>query len=90
VVSGFCDEDFVSIEMERGDTLLFSAFLVHRSGTNRTESIPWSAQFRFNNLAKPTFIRRGYPHAFIYKPVQELLTPDFTPDAESLSALWKD
>jgi hypothetical protein len=36
------------------------------------------------------FIRQGYPHAFIHKPVQELMTPDFKPAAGSLAALWKE
>lgn len=73
----FEDSDFTRVETRKGDALFFSSFLVHRSGTNSTELIRWSAQFRYNNLAEKTFIERGYPHSFIYKASDELITPDF-------------
>jgi ectoine hydroxylase-related dioxygenase (phytanoyl-CoA dioxygenase family) len=73
----FDDSDFTAVETRKGDALLFSSFLVHRSGTNRTDAIRWSAQFRYNNLAEETFVERGYPHSFIYKASEELITPDF-------------
>jgi phytanoyl-CoA hydroxylase len=78
----FADDDFVPVATRKGDALFFSSFLVHRSGTNVTDAIRWSAQFRFNNLAEATFVARGYPHSFIYKPVDELLTPDFPAAAD--------
>lgn len=71
------DEDFIQTEFEVGDLLIFSAFLVHQSGNNTTNQIRWSVQLRYNNLAEPTFIERGYPMAYIYKPESELVTPDF-------------
>ena len=76
-VERYDDRDFTAIEVEQGDALFFSTFLVHRSGVNVTDSIRWSCHFRYNNLAEPTFIERGYPHPYIYKPQQELITPDF-------------
>jgi phytanoyl-CoA hydroxylase len=60
-----------------GDILIFSAFLIHQSGNNITNKIRWSVQLRYNNLDEPTFIERGYPMAYIYKPETELVTPDF-------------
>jgi ectoine hydroxylase-related dioxygenase (phytanoyl-CoA dioxygenase family) len=69
--------DFVPIEATQGDALFFSSFLVHRSGTNSTDSIRWSCHLRYNNLGEETFIQRGYPHPYIYKPQQELITPEF-------------
>jgi phytanoyl-CoA hydroxylase len=76
-VEGFDDSDFQPVEVEQGDLLVFSSFLVHRSGTNSTDSIRWSCHFRYNDLAEPTFIERGYPHAYVYHPVDNLLTPNF-------------
>jgi phytanoyl-CoA hydroxylase len=76
-VDQFGDEDFVSVEAVQGDVLFFSSFLVHRSGVNITDSIRWSCHFRYNNLAEQTFIERGYPHAYLYKPLDDLITPDF-------------
>jgi hypothetical protein len=82
-VNQFADDAFVSLPVSQGDALFFSSFLVHRSGTNATESIRWSCHFRYNNLAEKTFIERGYPHAYIYRPKEELLTPGF-PDKDQV------
>ncbi|WP_041340369.1 phytanoyl-CoA dioxygenase family protein [Runella slithyformis] len=81
------DEDFVQTEFQVGDLLIFSAFLVHQSGNNTTRNIRWSVQLRFNNLAESTFIERGYPMAYIYKPEPELVTPNF-PSAEQLETVF--
>jgi phytanoyl-CoA hydroxylase len=70
------------VEMERGDALFFSTLLVHRSGNNVTESIRWSCHFRYNNLFERTFIQRGYPHPFTYKPQRDLITTSFPTTAE--------
>jgi phytanoyl-CoA hydroxylase len=78
----FADEDFTAVPMAKGDALFFSSFLVHRSGTNVTDALRWSAQFRYNNLAEATFVARGYPHSFIYKAVDELMTPGFPGDGD--------
>jgi phytanoyl-CoA hydroxylase len=78
---------FLPVEVVRGDALIFSSFLVHRSGTNSTESIRWSIHFRYNNLSEQTFIERGYPHPFIYKPQEGLITPQF-PEKGLLASLF--
>jgi phytanoyl-CoA hydroxylase len=71
------DFQFVPVEVKKGDALFFSTLLVHRSGNNTSDSIRWSCHFRYNNLCEPTFIRRGFPHSYIYKPQDELITPGF-------------
>jgi phytanoyl-CoA hydroxylase len=88
-VDRFVDADFQSMEVEQGDLLVFSSFLVHRSGTNSTDSIRWSCHFRYNDLAEATFIERGYPHAYVYHPVNELLTPGF-PAVGDVLRLFQD
>ncbi len=80
-------QQMVPIEMERGDVLIFSTLLLHRSGTNATDSIRWSCHFRYNNLDEPTFIERGFPHPYVYRPQEELITPGF-PSAEQVEALF--
>ena len=72
----------VPIEIEAGDALFFSSLLVHRSGTNVTDSIRWSCHFRYNNLHEETFIQRGYPHPYIYQPQEDLITPGFPKDEQ--------
>jgi hypothetical protein len=74
--------DAVPVEVEAGDALFFSAFLVHQSGTSVTDSIRWSCHFRYNNLRERTFIERGFPHPYIYKPQEELITKHFPPPAQ--------
>ena len=84
---GFDESQFIPCEMLRGDALFFSAFLLHRSGTNATDAIRWSCQLRYNNLREKTFLARGFPHPYIYKPREELLTPGF-PSREELEELF--
>jgi phytanoyl-CoA hydroxylase len=76
-IPGTGESDFVSVEVSAGDALFFSAFLIHRSGNNTTDAIRWSCHFRYNDLAEPTFLARGYPCPYVYKPQQELITPNF-------------
>lgn len=70
-------ESFVPVPMKAGDVLVFSSMLIHRSGDNRSDRFRWSCNFRYNNLADDSFIGRGYPHAYIYQPIDRPLTPDF-------------
>lgn len=67
----------IQVEVKQGDALLFSSFLVHQSGENITEKPRWSCHFRYNDLEEETFVQRNYPHPYLYKPMEELLTPGF-------------
>ena len=75
--------------MKQGDIILFNSFLVHKSGNNITDSIRWSCHMRYNDVSEKSFIERGYPHAYIYKPVNEYLTPDFDTKKEINDYLLK-
>ena len=35
-----------------------------------------------HDLNEKSFIERGYPHAYIYKPIDEYLTPDINTKQE--------
>jgi len=78
----------VPIEVEKGDALFFSTFLVHQSGTNVTDWIRWSCHFRYNNLCEKTFIERGLPHPYIYRPAEELITEGF-PDPAQVDEIFR-
>lgn len=78
---------FVAVEVEKGDALFFSALLVHQSGTNSTSSIRWSCHFRYNNLHEASFVKRGFPHPYIYKPQEELITAGF-PDRDDMAKVF--
>lgn len=88
-VDQFKEEDFVPVEVKQGDALFFYAFLVHRSGVNNTQSIRWSCHFRYNNLAEETFVERGYPHPYIYRPQEALITPEF-PTLEMVDRIFSN
>lgn len=76
------ESQLMSVEIEVGDALFFSSLLVHRSGTNVTDSIRWSCHFRYNNLHERTFVERGFPHPYLYQPQKELITPAFPDHAQ--------
>ncbi|MCE3259188.1 MAG: Phytanoyl-CoA dioxygenase [Bacteroidetes bacterium] len=76
------EEDFISVEVKKGDALFFSTLLVHRSGNNVTDKIRWSCHFRYNNIYDESFINRGFPHTYLYKPEDKLVTPDFPTPAD--------
>lgn len=69
---------FISLDgLKPGDIVVFSSFLIHKSGDNITNSIRWSCHFRYNDLDDESFIERGYPHAYIYKPIDDIINPEF-------------
>lgn len=78
VASGLIKESaFAPLEVSKGDALVFSTFLVHRTGEKGGSSVRVSASFRFNNAAEPSFIARNYPNPYIYRPDMRLLIEGF-------------
>ncbi len=72
------EDDFVSLEVEAGDMVIFSSFLIHRSGNNKTESIRWSMHYRYNDAAEQTWIDRNYIHPYrVYHPDQGIVDENF-------------
>jgi phytanoyl-CoA hydroxylase len=87
-IETIASDSFISIEVEAGDALFFSSFLVHSSGNNILDKIRWSCHFRYNDLSEESFIQRSYAHPYIYKPVHELITPDF-PSIDQVKNIFK-
>ena len=52
--------DFIDVPLNSGDILVFSQFLVHKSGLNTSGSARFSCQIRFNDLECPYFIKSGW------------------------------
>ncbi len=71
------NKSIIPVEVNAGDVLIFSSFLIHQSGENSSDAPRWSCHFRYNDLDEPTFIDRKFAHAYLYKPLEELLTKDF-------------
>jgi ectoine hydroxylase-related dioxygenase (phytanoyl-CoA dioxygenase family) len=80
--------EFTSVETHAGDALFFSSFLAHRSGTNTTERIRWSAHFRYNDALEPTYSSRSFPNPYVYYPKQDLITEGF-PSIDHLKETFK-
>lgn len=81
------DQPFVPLEVTLGDAVLFSSFLVHRTGQAGGEVARLAASYRYNNVLEPSFVERGYPNPYVYRPDMTLLTPGF-PEIERLQALF--
>lgn len=58
------DEAFQPVSVKAGDAIIFSAFLVHRSGVNDGSNFRYSLQFRYNDLAEQSFLQRRLPTTY--------------------------
>ena len=52
--------NFEDIEMKVGQALVFSQFLVHRSGENKSDNIRFSVQLRYTDLADKEYAKNNY------------------------------
>jgi len=80
IENGFAEVDFdreahprIQLPLKRGDIAIFSTLLVHESGQITNNAIRWSCHFRYTNMKDPSFMEKGFPHPYIYKPSQELI-----------------
>ena len=78
------DAVWVSLPMDAGDVVVFSAFLVHRSGVNHSDKIRLSAATRYNDLSERSYIDRKYPRP---PPLGQRLSNDW-PTAAQVRELW--
>jgi ectoine hydroxylase-related dioxygenase (phytanoyl-CoA dioxygenase family) len=75
------DDSFVGLELEPGDLVAFSTFLVHRTGDQGDGQLRIAYSCRFNNAEEPTYVAHGYNTPYKYSYRTDLMTPDFpTPD----------
>ena len=82
------EAEFVPLEVEAGDLVVFSAFLVHRSGNNTTDSIRWSMHYRYNDAAEQSWIDRKFVHPYkVYHPEQEIISETF-PSVDHLKEVF--
>lgn len=80
---GLLDEKkFVPVEMERGDAVIFSGLLVHRTGSGTRTGLRIACGARFDNLEEPSFVERGYPCAFRLHAETQILHPGFPTPAQ--------
>jgi hypothetical protein len=76
------ERDYVAVLAQPGDVIVFSSFMVHRTGERGDGSVRLALSTRFNNAREPSYVRRGYatPYKFSYRT--DLMVPDFPPTAD--------
>ena len=83
----FDETQFVPVEMDRGDAVIFSGLLVHRTGSGTRTGLRIACGARFDNVQDPTFVERGYPCAFRLHAETGILHPGF-PTADQVRRLF--
>ncbi|HTC29447.1 MAG TPA: phytanoyl-CoA dioxygenase family protein [Candidatus Acidoferrum sp.] len=81
------DAGFVPVPAEPGDVIVFSSFMVHRTGDEGDGLVRVALSTRFNNADEPTFVERGFPTTYKYSYRLDLITPDF-PRADQIDAIF--
>ena len=78
---------FTQVIAHPGDVVAFSMFIAHRTGRSKGAGVRWAASFRYNNMLEPTFVTRGFPNPYIYKPQFDLIDDNF-PDVHLLNRFF--
>jgi hypothetical protein len=81
------EHTFRPLTLGRGDLVVFSGFLVHRTGARGGDLIRVALSYRFNNAAERTYIERNYPIPYVYRPDMRLLQENF-PTAADVAAYF--
>jgi phytanoyl-CoA hydroxylase len=88
IADGTVPEDaFRPVSLRRGDVVLFSGFLVHRTGAQGGNRVRIALSYRFNNAAEPSYVERNYPVPYKYQADMKLLRENF-PTADDLRAYF--
>ncbi len=87
--SYYRDEDFLTVRMNAGDLLLFSAFTIHRTQKNKENisGLRFAASVRYENAMEKTFIAREYPCCEKKIMEHDILYPNF-PKEIDLQAIF--
>jgi len=76
------DDAFHPLTLRRGDIVVFSGFLVHRTGASGGSRVRIALSYRFNNAAEPSYIKRNYPNPYVYRADMCLLHENFPTAAD--------
>jgi hypothetical protein len=83
VADGEVDEgDFSPLLLDRGDLVIFSGFLVHRTGMRGGCDVRVALSYRYNNAAEGSFVERNYPSPYAYGADMRLLQDNFPAEAD--------
>ncbi|MBT3925621.1 MAG: hypothetical protein HOF33_01420, partial [Rhodospirillaceae bacterium] len=71
------NDDFVPAYPKRGDLVILSGFLVHRTSDAGDERVRVAMSLRYNNAAEPAYIEHAFPTPYTYSYQLELLFENF-------------
>ena len=54
------DLDFIDVPCKFGEVLVFSQYLIHKSGNNLSNKIRFSVQLRINDIGDKEYANRNY------------------------------
>lgn len=83
------DDAYVPLAMQPGDVVVFSSFLVHRTGETGDGLVRIAFSARYNNALEPTYIGHGYHTPYTYGYRKDLMVPGF-PTREDLATVFPD
>jgi hypothetical protein len=81
------EEGFVTLPARKGDVILMSGFLIHRTGLKNCSGLRIASSTRYENCYEPTFVERGYPCAYQRVVQRELINKDF-PSVDQVASLY--
>jgi phytanoyl-CoA hydroxylase len=71
------DEDYIPLLPKRGDLVVFSGFLVHRTGERGDDRVRVALSLRYNNAAEPSYAAHRFPTPYTYGYQLDLLYENF-------------
>jgi len=81
--------EYVGLELEPGDIVVFSSFLVHQTGEKGDGGLRIAFSVRFNNADEVNYINHDYPTPYRYSYQTDLIVPNF-PSQKDLKAIFPD
>lgn len=81
--------DFKPISVEKGDVIVFSSFLIHRTGKGEADRIRFACSTRYENVVETTNIQRAYPSIHRRIVDREIKTKDF-PERKHVAHLFEE
>ena len=80
IIRGFPEEQLMDVPVKCGQALVFSQFLVHKSGKNVNDhAVRFSLQLRVNDLAAPDFCARRWYTNHVTQPRMHLASGQVAP-----------
>lgn len=90
VAPAYYDIDhFKPILVEKGDVIVFSSFLIHRTGKGEKDRIRFACSTRYENVVETTNIERAYPSIHTRIVDREIKTKDF-PEKQHVAHLFNE